>query len=741
MKNIISFFAFLLICTNSLLAQWSQITNIPVASVPLQIYGGNADVDGSNIYLGTGDGIYKSTNNGATFQLINTDLLFPTIQASGNTVCAFSSWTYEFYYSTDGGVTFQSSGYYGYISSMLVQGSKVFIVAEAGLLVSDDHGATFTNTDITPPGWYGGGGSIVQTPIGKIFVYSAYDPNTFEFLGSVIHRSTDGVNWTEISGSAGSNPLPTMQSSGRQIYHYSLGYVNGTILVGSYSFDGLGSLYKSTDQGANWYPVNTSQFAYFSTVMAFGSSRAFVYDDYFTIQTSTDGSNWSLSNAPADIYSGEGNKFYAHDYINYFMYLSTDNGATWPKIGLQQNRDQARDYLAIRANTRFVVTNHNGIYKGTGNNPASMTWTKVLGAGVNGGGNYGWDILRKGTVLLAGVDDVAGGQKGVFRSTNEGSTWTKTHSGTGLCFFDDGSAIYAGIDQQGIFKSNNSGQTWTAANGGIPSDPGLRRPSAFTRAGNHVIASFYSGGIYLSSNQGASWSQVSTEELVYCLAKAGSDLFAGTQNGLMKSTDNGLTWNYVQNDLYYATAVTALYVKSADEMYIGTGSMGMFVTNDGGETLEDMNDGVGNNLFVSCITREGGKLFAGLNQDAQSYYYYYQDTYFGRMLWQYNSPSNNPDNEPAAATDRTEAGTSEPRLVVFPNPVQDVLQFSLNIEPGNVVNLQIINSKGELVREEQGPLIRPALEVQNLVNGAYFLKINLQDGTSMTQRFMVIRAR
>lgn len=739
MKHIVSFFAFLLISTSALLAQWSQITNIPVAPVPLQIYAGNVDIDGSNIYIGAGEGIYKSTNNGATFQLINTDVTFASIQASGNTVCGFNSWTYEFFYSTDGGVTFQSSGSYGYVSSMLVQGNKVFLVTDTGLLVSDDHGATFTNTDIIPPGWYGGSGAIVQTPAGKVFVYSAYDPNTFEFLGSLIYRSTNDVTWTEISGSGGSNPLPTMQSSGRPTYFLSLGYVNGAILAGSYSFDGLGSLYKSTDLGANWYPVNTDLFNWYSLIPAFGSSKVYVYDDFGIQQSSTDGINWTPSTAPSDVYTGEGNKFFSHNYIEYHMYLSTDNGATWPEIGLLQNRDQVRDYLAIRANTRFVVTNHNGIYKGTGNNPANMNWTKVLGAGVNGGGNYGWDIFRKGTVLLAGVDNSTGGQKGIFRSTNEGSTWTKTHTGAGLCFFDDGSAIYAGVDQQGIFKSNNSGQTWTAANGGIPTDPALRRPSAFARAGNHIIASFYSGGIYLSSNQGASWSQVSTEELIYCLAKAGSTLFAGTQNGLMKSTDNGLTWEYVQNDLYYATAVTALYVKSANEMYIGTGNQGIFVTYDGGETLEEMNEGAGDNLFVSCITREGGKLFAGLNRDAQTYYYYYQDAHFGRMLWQYDDV-NNFMGAPTVE-DRTEAGTSEPKLAIFPNPVQDVLQFSLNTDLANAANLQIINSKGEVVREEQGPLARPTLEVQNLANGAYFLKITLQDGTNMTRQFMVMRGR
>lgn len=197
----------------------------------------------------------------------------------------------------------------------------------------------------------------------------------------------------------------------------------------------------------------------------------------------------------------------------------------------------------------------------------------------------------------------------------------------------------------------------------------------------------------------------------------------------------------MQNDLHNATAVTALYVKSANELYIGTGSMGMFVTSDNGETLEPLNDGAGDNGFVSCVTREGGKLFAGWNQDPQGSYYFYNPPFYGRMLWQHNGNNNFNSPPPGGTDDRSQAEASEPRLAIFPNPVRDVLQFSLNVAPEQVVHLQIVNMKGEVVREEQEPVYRPALQVQALPNGAYFLKVTLQDGTSLTRRFVVVRGR
>jgi len=68
MKRLLSFFFVALLATPSLQAQWIQ-TNGPD--------GGNVwcfAVNGSNLFAGTGDGVFRSTNNGTSWIAVNTGL-------------------------------------------------------------------------------------------------------------------------------------------------------------------------------------------------------------------------------------------------------------------------------------------------------------------------------------------------------------------------------------------------------------------------------------------------------------------------------------------------------------------------------------------------------------------------------------------------------------------------------------------------------------------------------------------
>lgn len=731
MKKIIQLLVFLLLYAGALNAQWTQITNIPVPASIL-----NIDIDGSTWYAATsGNGVYKSVNNGASWAKLGLDdgVRYPQVQASGSTVVVFSFWDLSLYYSTDGGASFQQGETPGYISSFLVQGNKVFALAEVGLFLSTDYGATFVNTNVVGPGI--SYGKIVQTPVGKILVYSTYDANTFEVIAWKVHRSTDDVNWTEISGAGGSNPLPTPQNGG-YIFYGNAGYANGAILVGILNYDTEGAMYKSTDLGDNWYSVAGNLFVSDVLNIVSNGSRAigFTWPDVDPFHyISSDLVTWTdISNQVRNVFDGSGTTFVGANPQNQIVF-STNNGASWqPASGNILGNDEVTKYLAA-GNSKFVATMNNGIYRATGN---AGSWTKVLGQSVNNGGNYVWDLLKKGNAVLAGIDYVAGGERGIYRSINNGNSWTRTHTGAGLCFFDDGGAVFAGVDYEGIFKSTNSGQTWMAMNNGLPAESYLRSPSAFIRSGNKLVASFFSGGIYVSSNNGAGWSKAftPTTNSVYCLAKSGATLFAGTFAGLWKSTDQGETWAIVQNDVTGST-VTALY-SWGDELYIGTGNQGLYRSTDDGETLESHNDGAGDNVFVSFIGREGDKLFAGWNASTEGSgwpYYYYVQADYGRMLWSENAGNLHP-----SADERAGTSPAKPGLAIFPNPVQDVLQFSTNADPAQVAGIQLINAGGETVRDLSGEnLLQPSLNIQDLPNGPYFFRMTMQNGTSLTRRFIV----
>jgi hypothetical protein len=60
------------------------------------------------------------------------------------------------------------------------------------------------------------------------------------------------------------------------------------------------------------------------------------------------------------------------------------------------------------------------------------------------------------------------------------------------------------------------------------------------------------GGVFLSTNNGTSWTTVSagiTDTMIYSLAVAENEIFAGTDDGVFISTDNGTSWTAVATGL------------------------------------------------------------------------------------------------------------------------------------------------------------------------------------------------
>ncbi|MGH2829448.1 MAG: WD40/YVTN/BNR-like repeat-containing protein, partial [Actinomycetota bacterium] len=167
-------------------------------------------------------------------------------------------------------------------------------------------------------------------------------------------------------------------------------------------------------------------------------------------------------------------------------------------------------------------------------------------------------VMGDGTVLAAGFRSSAGGQGGVFRSRNAGSSWayawnnsqgtsagnsnlwrirraspTRAYAaGTGGVFRTDdtgvtwnvhtpgaseiralavnpknANVVYAGSwdANGGIFKTVDGGQTWAAAAEGIPERAGIAALAVDPRSSRRLAAATYWYGVYLSEDAGATW--------------------------------------------------------------------------------------------------------------------------------------------------------------------------------------------------------------------------------------------
>lgn len=147
------------------------------------------------------------------------------------------------------------------------------------------------------------------------------------------------------------------------------------------------------------------------------------------------------------------------------------------------------------------------------------------------------------TVLVAALGHPYGpnAERGVFRSTDGGKTWTKTlfrNADTGaidLAFRPgDADTVYAALWQtrrppwniyppssgpgSGLFKSTDAGQHWTELKGhGLPSAPGriglAVAPSAPDRI--YALIDAKQGGLFVSNDAGANWLRTSSDPRIW----------------------------------------------------------------------------------------------------------------------------------------------------------------------------------------------------------------------------------
>lgn len=257
------------------------------------------------------------------------------------------------------------------------------------------------------------------------------------------------------------------------------------------------------------------------------------------------------------------------------VFLSTNNGTSWTQVnsGLTYRNPAGGDTvtafvrcLATFANETggmnlFAGTSGGGVYRSTNN---GTTWTQVNAGLTAASGQLDvWSLVVSangagGTDLFAGT---AG--DGVFLSTNNGSNWTPINEGLTTRYvysiFVKGTNIFAGTNQ-GVFLSANRGTTW------IKTDGIELSVTAFAFLTSNLFVGTYGGGVYLSTNNGTNWTPVNlglTDPHVFCLTLNGASLFAGTESdGAFLSTNSGTSRTPINSGLMplrNATGTTRVY--------------------------------------------------------------------------------------------------------------------------------------------------------------------------------------
>jgi photosystem II stability/assembly factor-like uncharacterized protein len=237
--------------------------------------------------------------------------------------------------------------------------------------------------------------------------------------------------------------------------------------------------------------------------------------------------------------------------------------------------------------------------------------------GVFGSSNHGasWTALNTGlktTVVLSLITSgdklYAGARNGVYRSNSSGNSWTLLSPAWACSMIVDGTNLYAGTWGHLVYSMDN-GASWDLYH---VSSPGSGRMFSLAMMDSYIFAGSEGGGVFrIKYNAPDLWIRDSTgqpDATVHCLAVNGTDLFAGTANGVFLSSD-GLEWTAVNTGLTNLDVRTLAF--NGSNMFAGTNE-GVFRSTDYGASWTPVNNGLnGFALDVLSLFFSDNNLFAG----------------------------------------------------------------------------------------------------------------------------------
>ena len=469
--------------------------------------------------------------------------------------------------------------------------------ASGGLWRTTDAGASWTPlTDDLPTLAVGGVGVSVNDSNILVIGTGEATPNVQAVGGVGILRSTDaGASWDTTNVS--------YLVSGNSGFHFvEVNPVNGTMLAGENN-----GLWRSTDDGATWEHVRTNG-SYYDAVWVPGSSttvfavRGNSGNSGSNVKISTDDgvtwakagtgqpAGWQIGKSRIAMSPANDQRIYA--YFGDFgtgggilgIWRSTDQGATWAQrtgTGVPSGQSWYNLTLALDADNSSRVF-AGAVSLGRSGNAA----TSFSQVGFNVHPDHHDTAYEPGSNTNLWV----AGDGGVYRSTNDGDSWTDLNNGlvtyqfydicvnngptayyllggtqdngtnkyTGtpiwamtigadgmVCEVDptNGTKAYAEIQFGSHRRSTDSGNSWSNFNSGLSGSGQWVTPTAHDPNRTNHLYTETSAGVFRSSN-GTSWTQVSTHRADWISISAvdGDYVWTVRSNSAYISTDDGGTW-------------------------------------------------------------------------------------------------------------------------------------------------------------------------------------------------------
>lgn len=518
--------------------------------------------DGTNVIAGTPVGVFLSSNGGESWASINTGL--NNLNVSSIVLVARPSWpTYFFatawdsgiYRSTNDGASWSQFNT-GLPANQISALCSYPIDLDSSILVAAVIGrGVFRSTDYGES-WSGINNGLPAMRPSMVFAYALAQTDSSLFVGTDqgVYRSTDvGASWTKFPGSPDGVVEMTVYDSS---------------LIAS---DGI-NVFRVALADTAWTDISRGlpRNVYRTTTVhsfTFIDPNLYVATDAGVLSSSNCGADWTnvsngLDLAAVKCLTANGSDVYFTGQGGYNAYRSNDSGSSWTNIaGLT-------DYQvgAFAVSGSRIVAGTVGPRMMAGSSPALLSSD-------NGAT---WSVIENSPAPLTaqpyGINDqyifsgMQYGYGGVYRCSVDSSIWGKAYGGPpwwGMLTFRSvcvsGPKVYVGTDDLGVYFSSDNGVSWRSINTGLDtvntsfSAIALNGPTIFVGTASTSISTYVPRGVYRSTNNGLSWSGVNAglpRANISALAVQGSKVFAGTDsNGIFLSTDNGEHWSQFNEGL------------------------------------------------------------------------------------------------------------------------------------------------------------------------------------------------
>ena len=678
----------------------------------------------------------------------------------------------ELFFSNDGGANFESvfSMSDFHIAGVFWDGNTIYVGTRQGLLVSTNAGVTFSMS--STPGIPAGSGFISFT--------GAKSGGTTRLMATIADQGDlyPGIKALDIGICSGIIKLDV--GAGSWISAYNTIDTNHEVFLISSATNDINTFYVGGTNTVNSFPV-----VYKTTNGGSSWSETFIGINNQNITTGWSGyqgdENWwfgeiifGLETAPNDA-----NTVVITDFG--FAHISSDGGANWSQAYVQQTdqnpagnatptgQSYAGNGLENTASWYMHWSDNNTVFAGYTDITAirstdgGQKWSKNY-SGIDYNTVYQVVEAPNGTLYAAvsSVHDmyqstylqdirIDNGSGAILYSTNGGEDWNLLHDFDMPVIWmainpNNPNEMYASVINSldgGIYKTtnlgNNASSSWTIT-GTPPRTEG--HPYNIRILNDGTLVSSWSGrrdnnaftessGIFISTNGGTSWQDVSSPAMHYWTKDIIIDPHDATQNtwyvavhsgwggpsndlgGLYKTTDRGTNWARIF-DSYRVESATA-HPQNANEIYVTTESDGLWYSNNLNSATPAFS------VLNEYPFQHPMRVFF----DPQNSNNIWTTTFGNGMRMGIDGGGTNAISEKA-----------KPAVRVYPNPAENELTI---VSEKILSTWEITNQLGQIMLEGTGNTLQLTIHIQQLKPGSYNLTTTDSDGKTGAQKVVILR--